>query len=506
MSPPVVIALPQGLTLSGITSWALRLAGGLARAGRGVALVVHPDQGPSMSEPIPPGVRHVRLEGVPPLDQCRGDYSLFLPAYLGAIDGLASAGPVVAIPTLSSESVGLFAAITHERPGRLRVLSWTHNDIEHDYRVAEHYEPLFSGFVGVSTHITRTLRERMPARARDAIALPYGVDSPPFTPRPPLAGRPLQLIYTGRLEHHQKRVLALPHLSRALTAQGIEHAIHVVGDGPAANDLTRESRDLRTIHRHPALDLAQIRAILQSCDVFVLPSRFEGLSISMLEAMAAGCVPVATHVDSGVDDAVDTGVSGVLVEPIGFEERVGGALAEGVRAALERGLAGMAQSAWTSARARFSLDAHLADAGALFDRLARNPARDWPADSPVAATGLDGFGFSVPPDAPLNAQVALARLGGKRVALWGAGRHTQAIALELDRTPARVVAIIDDDPQKQGDTLARLPIIPPRDAPSLGVTDAVISSHMHEDALWERRNELERLGVRVHRMYGRPAA
>jgi glycosyltransferase involved in cell wall biosynthesis len=54
--------------------------------------------------------------------------------------------------------------------------------------------------------------------------------------------------------------------------------------------------------------------ILSAFDVYVQPSRFEGMPIAVLEAMAAGCPIVASAVD-GNRDLIEDGVTGWLVQP-----------------------------------------------------------------------------------------------------------------------------------------------------------------------------------------------
>jgi glycosyltransferase involved in cell wall biosynthesis len=55
-------------------------------------------------------------------------------------------------------------------------------------------------------------------------------------------------------------------------------------------------------------------ALLPAFDVFALSSRFEGLPIALLEAMAAGVAPVATRV-GGIPEVITDGRDGLLVDP-----------------------------------------------------------------------------------------------------------------------------------------------------------------------------------------------
>ena len=61
-------------------------------------------------------------------------------------------------------------------------------------------------------------------------------------------------------------------------------------------------------HRRDVPDL------LACCDLFVLPSLFEGLPVSILEAMAAG-KPVISSAIGGTNEAVIDGQTGLLVPP-----------------------------------------------------------------------------------------------------------------------------------------------------------------------------------------------
>ncbi len=68
---------------------------------------------------------------------------------------------------------------------------------------------------------------------------------------------------------------------------------------------------------------------LKECDIFVLPSYFEGQSLSILEAMAYSCTIVASDV-GGIPQMIEDGQTGILVRPKDAKS-----LMDGIRKALE---------------------------------------------------------------------------------------------------------------------------------------------------------------------------
>jgi glycosyltransferase involved in cell wall biosynthesis len=103
----------------------------------------------------------------------------------------------------------------------------------------------------------------------------------------------------------------------ALLPQNIRasSSLVVVGDGPARADLNRLAR-ARNVEDSVEFVGARprIRDYYQAADIFVLPSRAEGLSNALLEAMASELPVVATAV-GGASDIIEHGVNGLLVRP-----------------------------------------------------------------------------------------------------------------------------------------------------------------------------------------------
>ena len=124
-------------------------------------------------------------------------------------------------------------------------------------------------------------------------------------------GRPV-VGTVGRLvpvKNQASLVDAVAELQRA----GVGATLVIAGEGPEREALEVRARqrgvDLRLLGYRP--DVEQVLAAL---DVFVLSSVSEGLSNTILEAMASGAPVVATRV-GGAEEMIDDGVSGILVPP-----------------------------------------------------------------------------------------------------------------------------------------------------------------------------------------------
>jgi glycosyltransferase involved in cell wall biosynthesis len=140
----------------------------------------------------------------------------------------------------------------------------------------------------------------------------------------------------------------------------------VVGDGELGSEMRARAGELGLMNqviftgwRH---DLVSVYADL---DAVVSSSNNEGMPLTIIEAMAAGCPVVATAV-GGVPDLIDDGVTGLLVAP-----RNPGLLATAILRVLnDRVLAqALADTARSRARVRFQATRFVADMNALYERL-----------------------------------------------------------------------------------------------------------------------------------------
>jgi len=89
----------------------------------------------------------------------------------------------------------------------------------------------------------------------------------------------------------------------------------IVGDGPLLGDVREILRTAGVSHLAWLPGAREdVPAILRGMDIFVLPSLAEGISNTILEAMACGLPVVATRV-GGTPEIVSEGVTGLLVPP-----------------------------------------------------------------------------------------------------------------------------------------------------------------------------------------------
>ena len=131
--------------------------------------------------------------------------------------------------------------------------------------------------------------------------------------------RPIVLT-TARL-HAQKGINYLLEAAKL-----VPDALFVIaGDGPDRADLQRHAKRIGVEEQVQFLGYREdIPQLLSSCDLFVLPSVYEPLGLSVLEAMAAGKPVIATAV-GGLKESVIDGVTGLLV-PAKNPERLAGAI------------------------------------------------------------------------------------------------------------------------------------------------------------------------------------
>ena len=240
------------------------------------------------------------------------------------------------------------------------------------------HAPFVHHWVALSQDLGTYLQQRVGIAASRVTTICNGVDHERFSPsvqRTAAPGSPFsdpaQLVVgtVGRM----LTVKAQPLLARAfvLALQCRPQLrdrlrLVMVGDGPLRAEC-EQLLDAAGVRDRAWFsgDRSDVPALMRSFDLFVLPSLAEGISNTILEAMASGLPVVATRV-GGNAELVSPGITGTLVPPGDVQ-----ALCDAILHWVDDGRA--RQDAGRAARAeverRFSLDAMVAAYQGVYDRL-----------------------------------------------------------------------------------------------------------------------------------------
>ncbi|PWG62683.1 TIGR03088 family PEP-CTERM/XrtA system glycosyltransferase [Sediminicurvatus halobius] len=211
-------------------------------------------------------------------------------------------------------------------------------------RLRRALRPLVHRYIALSKEIERYLRTAVgvpPSRIR---RICNGVDTERFRPAgaEAVASRERFTIGTvGRLVPVKDQVTLLRAFARTLaTTGGVAEdgrplELVLVGEGPLREGLETKAAELGITHACRFLgSRSDLPALYREMDLFVLPSVAEGISNTILEAMASG-LPVAASNVGGNPELVEDNVNGTLVRA-GSDTALAGVLTAYARDARRR--------------------------------------------------------------------------------------------------------------------------------------------------------------------------
>lgn len=151
---------------------------------------------------------------------------------------------------------------------------------------------------------------------------PYGVSLTRFaaipTERP--TGSPIRVLFVGGAGLRK----GVPYLLEAMGMGDSDFELHLVGPVEPGIRNTLNAFGSGRIHAHGALRGPALEAQFRDADIFCLPSLEEGLSLALLQAMAAG-LPVIATPETGIED-VATDAQEAIVVPSRDPDRIAAAL------------------------------------------------------------------------------------------------------------------------------------------------------------------------------------
>jgi glycosyltransferase involved in cell wall biosynthesis len=303
----VAFALPAGLTNGGVTTWALALSKRLNQKKHPSKLICHSAW---------PGRATFESGDRSDIIYCDGlAWGAGISAIRGFLPTYSAVKAQIFVPNWSWGTYGAVALMSLDKACDIRVVAFAHTDQDHYYELLTYYEPIISKFIGVSETVCQRLRRLLPSRLDDIFKLMYPVAVRNEGRRPDHT-KPLTITYAGRIEQRQKRISDLIALADLLAMKQGNYHFKIAGDGPQLAQLTEhfESKEYSNV----AIEFLGLVAhermtdLWASSDLSILFSEFEGMSISMLESMGQGCVPIVTDV-SGAKEKIAHGRTGFVV-------------------------------------------------------------------------------------------------------------------------------------------------------------------------------------------------
>ncbi|CDB89802.1 putative capsular polysaccharide synthesis protein [Clostridium sp. CAG:253] len=310
----VIIELADaGICLGGIETWAMMLTRGLKNRKYNVSLWLR-----EQVQSIPEDLKEVSTE-------INYDYERYKESIQETIDKLIKKLPCTVISNWQSQV--MIAAILVKRmyPEKLKLISIIHNDKKVLYRRQKFMEKDTDIIFGVSKKICKTFIEEYNV---DAKKVAYKETPVKFEVNKHLyqkdKSKPIRIGFAARISKAQKRVDLLVKLINRLNEEKVNFEIEIAGDGSyfekMKEGIIKDKNNVKILGKIPR---EKMQEFWNDKDIFLSTSDFEGASVSMLEAMALGVVPVVTNV-SGVDEFVTDGTNGYISEVQNIEKLIDG--------------------------------------------------------------------------------------------------------------------------------------------------------------------------------------
>jgi glycosyltransferase involved in cell wall biosynthesis len=276
-------------------------------------------------------------------------------------------------------SVAILSALPHV-PEKVRVMSRCANAFDHGYRITlSGYERL-SRIVALAPRQVDDLVSRYEVDPKRISLIPNGTEPDRFRATSEVergSESAIRLGFLGRLEHRQKGVLHLPGILRELEIRNVNYSLAVAGKGVHEAELRRRLQPYilaEKVRFVGSLMPLEIAGFLAEVDICLFPSHFEGSPNALIEAMMAGCVPVAWRLEGLTDFLIDDGVTGFLAD-VGDCQGVAEIIA--TLAAGRSKLQQASRRAALKARGNFSVERVVEDYSRLIAQVMSEPPPTW---------------------------------------------------------------------------------------------------------------------------------
>ena len=309
----ILFECQNGLGLGGVEAWTKDICIGLIKAGENNVSIISDDG----VYDIPPILKeHIIYTNINHIERFTKD------SILKMITLLVKELPCKVVVSFPHDLLVAAYLIKCCYPDLIEVVSVFHVGDENFYQEFWDFRECSDMYVCVSQDIRNEMIARgLPSEKVYSMTCPFACEKQIERSYTLEESLPIRIGYAGRMdgmEHSQKRMDLILKLIGQLVEDGVCFKIELAGDGPAQPEMERFIRQHHWEDRTSflgKLERSKLSAFWRRQDVCVNLADFEGRSISVIEAMGNGAIPVVTST-SGISDDVINDVNGYIV-PLG---------------------------------------------------------------------------------------------------------------------------------------------------------------------------------------------
>ncbi len=313
----VFLELPEGYQLGGIENWSYNVSKGLQKKGINAKILSQ------KKIDTPEKWKDITC------DKFDGEYSNFKKGILEVYEYLEKNLPCTLLLNKHQQVMYAGYLLKQHYPKLVKMYSVVHNDLDSLYDRHTYMDSILEGYLCVSKKIQNELKTRY-----------YIAEDRLFNKESPVVfddsntgininrtysisrKQPIHIAFGARLEKEQKRAdLIIPFIEE-LEKRKCNYYFDIAGDGtylPLLIKYVEEHALYNKVRIHGKIEHNVMRQFWSSADVFISLSEMEGLSISMIEAMQCGAVPIMFEV-AGCDEFINNGENGFILS---YEDYMG---------------------------------------------------------------------------------------------------------------------------------------------------------------------------------------
>jgi glycosyltransferase involved in cell wall biosynthesis len=191
------------------------------------------------------------------------------------------------------------------------VVQFIHGAYPYYYDLAEKCSNYVDLFIVVAETIAQQLIGKIPLRKSDIQYLRFPVAD--FKKHRTDSVQEFTIVFVGRCEEG-KGYFLLPKIEEYLKQNRIKVKWEIVGLGSENKKLQVIWPESSDITFHGEISSVKLNSIYSKSNIIILPSRAEGMPLSVIEAMKVGVIPIVNDLECGLKEIIIDDISGFRVK------------------------------------------------------------------------------------------------------------------------------------------------------------------------------------------------